>query len=409
MSDQTRPLDKTWWKLPTVDVPADDVPLLAPYELTMPGFELLFADPIQKAQNIEFQKVDGFFRVCVWNIWWNKPADPAAEDIVRQRINHLQQEVGIVSDDDRYIRLQIACLKRCFYTFPGNVNLVIDGIACGKVDLSDGIGCEPPWTALLPILRRRQMLLVDRGIAHRHADQGVGAGEDVRRRLIETYSSILSWWCTDGKPDVLQGRLPDAAGLVDLIYRRLGEPARLKWLQVKRLCTSLEFWGVPALDRSDRWQRYKERTNYYTEAIKSLLEGSDDTVGKLVDRNDDNGSCHHAFFRHVDHIIAYIGAGSPVAFDDAGQEHKRIVETLTTYIHVLGSWLAKRTLAETIAVWPECEPTATDLFAHLGESSPRKKWLVACLWKHLNDDDRRQTKQIREEHPERFSVPLKIQ
>ena len=62
----------------------------------------------------------------------------------------------------------------------------------------------------------------------------------------------------------------------------------------------------------------------YDVAIRTELGEAEDVIGGLTHRNNDNGSCHHAFLRHVDHIIARIGAGRPVTLPGAGEERERI-------------------------------------------------------------------------------------
>ena len=129
-----------------------------------------------------------------------------------------------------------------------------------------------------------------------------------------------------------------------------------------------------------------------------------DPLDKLVERLHD-GLCHHAFFRRVEHIIAHIGAGGPVRLPGAGDEGRRIRGAVTDYVHALGSWLAGRTCDHTIAIWPPGEQVARSVFGVLGISTPRKRWLVARLWKRLQDANARLGRGPLDDEPEGFEVP----
>jgi hypothetical protein len=129
------PLDEAWWERGEPEAaPPDHVPILAPYQKTRPGFELL---PTAGCPGCDFffkEVGDGLVEVCLWNIWEQKE-DPADSDEDKRKINKMQHALGALTDDDRYLRLQIACLQRCYWEFPSNVDLVLGGIASGEVDL----------------------------------------------------------------------------------------------------------------------------------------------------------------------------------------------------------------------------------------------------------------------------------
>jgi hypothetical protein len=150
-------LDDVWW-VRKEDFPPDDLPILAPYERTRSGFELIAAEMLKNSpDSAEFPvDEDGYQRICLWNVF-EKEKDPAITDEEKQRINEMQQALEKVSDNDRYIRVQIACYDRCYWTFPRNVDLIINGIAEERPNLSMCVGCEPPWNhGILPLLRKRR-------------------------------------------------------------------------------------------------------------------------------------------------------------------------------------------------------------------------------------------------------------
>jgi hypothetical protein len=398
--ESERPLDEAWWLQQTArDLPPDDAPILAPYEKTRPGFELVVAKTLQCLQDIDCFPVgeDGYQRMCLWDIW-NQKADPAEADAEKQRINDMQRALGFLGDDERYVRIQIACLQRCFWTFPENVELILDGIGKGRVKLDAGVGCEPPWAnSILPVLRRR------RG----HSAATGDAPADVSRRtLIRDYATILSWWTMHGDLECLKASLPDSADLAERLYCYLGPPTTLKCLHVEKLRLSLSFWGVPpTADHAERWQTLTELIAPIDEAIRARLGDEKDVVGPLIARNNDNGFCHHAFFRHVDRIIACIGAGRRVALPDSGQERKRIHEAVTNHVHALGSWLAGRTQQEATSMWPASDKTVGRVYELLGDANPRKRWLVACLWKKLQENQARHGRGALDDESERFGLP----
>jgi hypothetical protein len=394
------PLDEAWWLRDTEkDFPPDDAPILAAYQKTRPGFELVVAKTLYCRQDLDCFPAgdDGHQRICLWNIWEQK-GDPADADAEKQRINDMQRALGELTEDDRYIRLQIACFERCFWTFPGNVELILDGIRKGRVNLDAGISCEPPWmNSILPLLRRR------RG----HAMATSDASADVSRRtLIRDYATILSWWTMQGDLERLKASLPDSAEVAERLYRYLGPPTALKCLYAERLRVSLDFWGVPSTaGHVERWQTMTELTAPIDAAIRARLGDEKDVAGPLIDANNENGFCHHAFFRHVERIIACIGAGKRVTLPGSGQERKRIHEAVTNYIHALASWLAGRTPQEAASIWPPSKETARRVYELLGDVTPRKRWLAACLWKKLQENQARHGRGALDEEPERFALP----
>jgi len=376
-------------------MPPDNLPILAPYEKTRPGYELL-VNHGQRDMDVFKPVQDGHLEVCLWNIW-ERHKDSADSDVEKQAINHMQRALGHLSDDDRYIRIQIADIERCHYTFPANVDLILRGIASGKVDLDREISCEPPWSWLLDTLRHRRGL-----------QRTEGTGPDTRQDMVRAYVRILTTWLAESDLDALREDLPNYSGLAQTIYTRLGAPTKLKSIYVLKLLYSLIFWAYPPLERNGRWQRYADTAKVLDLLIKQELGGCEDKLGPRIDGNHDNGLCHHSFFRHVDHLIAWIGSGDPVKLPGEGEERRRIYREVTNYVHVLGSWLAARTAREAVTIWPESEETVHRLYDRLGDSSLRKRWLVACLWKKLQENQARHGRGGLDKNPERFALPLDV-
>ena len=408
--NQAEPLNEAWWIGNDIkDFPPDDAPLLAPYEETRPGFELGVA-ATSPGEAAFFKDVgDGYFQICLWNIW-QKESDPADYDEEKRKINGMQRALGKLSDDDRYIRLQIACLARCFWTFPANVDLVLDGIVSGSVNLDSGVSCEPPWTGWREVLLHRRSPSAEKEkpvVAWLHHQQGCDPREDSRQKLLRAYMTILIWWSAKGHLDCLKAMLSEHADLAETIYRRLGKPTKLKWLYVQKLCRHLSFWAIPRLPM-EKERKGNGFVEVYDNAIRQELRGEEDKISRLIARNDENGSCHHAFIRHIDHQIAHIGAGKPVVLPGVGEERRRIHGEVTNYVHVLGSWLAGRTVEQAVRIWPPCENTAQRIYGKLGNATLRKRWLVACLGKKLREDRTHGGRGALDEQPELFVIPLDV-
>ena len=67
--------------------------------------------------------------------------------------------------------------------------------------------------------------------------------------------------------------------------------------------------------------------------------------------------------------------------------------------------MAGRTPEEATSIWPPCADIAPRVYDVLGGATPRKRWLVACLWKKLQDTDAHLGRGPLDEQPERFALP----
>ena len=107
----------------------------------------------------------------------------------------------------------------------------------------------------------------------------------------------------------------------------------------------------------------------YNAALRRELGDKEDVIGRMIGLKD---LCHHGYFRHIDHQLANIGAGQIVQLSGTGEERKWICEAVTNYVHVLGSWLIRRTVEEAVAIWPPCEDVAHRVYNVLGDATPPK-------------------------------------
>jgi len=381
---------------------SDSFSILAPYEKTRPGFELIRKDVCEVDLDCGgFRNAgEGYFEVCLWDIWhWatgekeGKPrSDPALNDPEKQAINKMQIALGELSEEDRLIRIQSACLTRCYYTFPKNIDLVIDGIATGKPNVSAHISCEPPWNhSILPLLRRR----------YKYQD-GTRYHSRDRQSLVRAYMTILDSYLVGGHLSELREVLPDNPELAEKVYNWLGNPSPAKRLQVTRLRNALTMWSLPS--------QFGEAFDYFNQ-IDKILSASrqtdtqeSDELTALIRRLNDAGLCHQFFFRRLDHLIAYVGAGKRCELPGRGEGRKFVIDTLVNYVHTLGSWLAGRTIDQAADIWPPCKQTVCAIYVALGEPSLRKRWLVACLWKNLQEIQSWVGRGLLDEEPDRFAI-----
>lgn len=381
---------------------SDNVLILAPYERTRPGFELIRADVCEEGLlGFDFKDAgEGYFEVCLWDIWYwatgekkgKSHPDPALNDPEKQAINKMQIALGEPSEEDRLIRIQSACLTRCYYTFPKNIDLVIDGIAKGRPNVNAHISCEPPWAhSLLLLLRRR----------YDYRD-GKDDQSYERHAMVRTYMTILDSYLVGGRLSELQAVLPDHIELADTVYRRLGVPSPEKRLQVTRLRNALTMWSFAASQHSDAF-------DYINRIDRVLMESGQtgthehDELSALIDKLH-NGLCHQFFFRRLDHLIAYVSAGKRCELPGTGEGRKFVIDNLVNYVHTLGSWLAGRTINQATDIWPPCKQTLGAVYTMLGEPSLRKRWLVACLWKNLREIQAWAGCGPLAEQPDRFAI-----
>jgi len=406
--ERRQPLTDAWWELGLPKVsPPTDAPIFAPYEKTRPGFELINAalcEPGLAGEDFK-DAGDGFFEVCLWDIWhWaegeakGKPKpDPAEEDPEKEKINDMQQALGELSDDDRLVRVQTACLVRCHFTYPRNIDVVLEGIASGVPNIDEYVSCEPPWcSSLLPLLRA----LRGHPLADNHTDH-----RDSRFPVVRAYMTILDAYVAGARLDYLQQELPEHADAADMIFRRLGPPTELKLRQVARLRNAMNRWAFQTV----RFRATRDQLDAIEAdlaAAEAAVRGdTDDVLDPLLKKLHGHGLCHQGFFRRIEHLVSHIGAGGPVKLAGSGEGRKFTIDNLVNYVHTLGSWLAERSIEEAVGIWPDCQERATQIYETLDEPTPRKRWLVACLWKNLQDIQAFAGRGALDSEPERFALP----
>jgi hypothetical protein len=227
-------------------------------------------------------------------------------------------------------------------------------------------------------------------------------------KQIFLYLKILNAWLVQADFPNLINRFEDDTWkkIAERIYHHLGSPTRLKCLYIKRLCWELSYRAfsspVPYEERRKRWSEIASILNSSIQKERGINAEEKDVILDLMERN---SSCHHAFFRHLEHIIAHIGAGKAMTLPGAGEERMRIQCTIVNYIHSLVSWLAGRTIKEALSVWPASKETVEHVYNALRKATPRERWLVACLWKKMMEGHAHCGRGEIDKDPERFACP----
>ena len=388
----TAPLSENWWEDNTqVDLlPLIERNILAPYEMTSPGNELLSSALFEHTPGWGFPSYDeNFTSVSHWTVW---PNDEDKGDTDTRRIDAMQAGLGTLSDETRYLRLQVACFQRCWFEFAEsaeNLKRILSGIGEMEVNLDGCVSCEPPWSLLMAVLRHQRHHPAASALPYNwrflSSDTEYDPLNAPRQELARAYITILSWWAMWGDLACLQQEVPSHKELAEQIYRWLGRPTKLKILYVEKVRMQLMGQAFPVTVREKEWfidySLRESLVNVFNDAIAEELDGKDDPLSKRIWPTD---LCHHGFFRRVNHQLASIGAGQWVAkLPGKGNHRERILSLVANYAHALGAWLEKRCVEEALDTWPHCHDEIQTVYSLLRQMTPEKKWLVACFWKHL--------------------------
>ena len=221
--------------------------------------------------------------------------------------------------------------------------------------------------------------------------------------LVRAYMTILDSYLVGGHLCDLQEVLPDHAELAETVYGRLGDASPVKLLQVTRLRNALTMWSFQARLHVGAFVHVNRVDKVLADAVGAETHESD-ALGPLIGKLH-NGLCHQFFFRRLDHLIAHVGTGKPCDLPGAGDGRRFVVGTLVNYVHTLGSWLVGRTIGQAAGMWPQSEHTLHAVYATLGEPSLRKRWLVASLWKDLQEIQTWAGRGPLDDQPQRFAIP----
>ena len=382
--------------------------VLADYKNVPIGFELLRKDvflPFEGMFELPWTEDEGdFLSFGLWDVSVRKREPDQWDDEIRY-INQMQKALGDLEEDTRFLRIQISCFERCWYNFSENINIILQGISQGRPE-AEHVSCEPPWSNICMLLRRRMGVVSHPEIWDRYCEASTGydPNRSPRQRLARAYIGILNWWSARGDLTCLRSEMPEYGELAEKIYSWLGEPTKLKRLYVERIKMRLTGQAYPQTAQSMSKYIGKEAEEM-GKVIDRCVEAEtgvkreDDPILSRIGMQD---LCHHAFFRRTDIQIASVGANEWRALPETGEGRRHIEKNITNYYHALNSWLGHKPLSQAKDEWPEGAETTEKVYALLGGDSPTKRWLVASLWKTIKENHRNKGRGELDSHPEKF-------
>jgi hypothetical protein len=97
-----------------------------------------------------------------------------------------------------------------------------------------------------------------------------------------------------------------------------------------------------------------------------------------------NAPCHKKYFRHVAILLSSVGEMRLRGrISPSGRDAAETNAVLLDYLSGLDAWLSAETRDSMMLARGSSRERAESVFAILGETTPTKRWLAACLWKTL--------------------------
>lgn len=300
-------------------------------------------------------------------------------------INELQKRLRKLDKNARLLRLQIIGNEQCNYKFFQNISKILEGI--GRMyPRNDVLGHVPNVPDYLRPL------------------------EQDRLEMGKAHLKILELWLQGRSASEAKSALPRHKHVVDPIYQALGERTSLKKLYVERMTISFSYpvlhWSGEAdlsnvdgktvddfginhprgLEIDKRIAEAKSVKLTYRESnFGNKKQFGDEILAYIVYRG--RGLCNHKFFRHFDIILKSIGKGEWRKDNPPrGKERAELAEKISQFVFALDSWLAEVEKEKSIVENPAARNVIEEVYGSLGERTPVKEWLAACLWKTMKDN-----------------------
>lgn len=370
-----------------------------PYESVHVGFESLYTGetvlPASSEMDIFFHNAlddagNVFMIYSCWGFEHTKEAD--WNDEIRW-INDMQQKLGHLDDATRRIRVHIASLVCCDSGVPVTIDEILNAIGSGEIpEPSFHPGC---WMSLgtrtTQPLQTESMQLIEQVLLT------YLAGE-TKESLVETYpfargfiKRTFEWLGPVGDLseiqklmlerllllfDFLTGRSKDYGSLDEICFGLNGRGAAID-AQIAQLA------GLPPI-----FANYKPE---YKENLESISDPNKrnqyEICGAMTHGLHGLSDCHHSTFRWLESWIHGIGKHSlHIPGRVAGVEAQRLGRLLFGYALGIDRWLQGVPMQ-----WLLLDLGHIDLgfdpkneilrvYAYLGEKTPVKEWLAACLW-----------------------------
>jgi len=347
---------------------------LLPYEHVPPGFEIVM----------------GRGEVCpgskggIWNLWWNVQLsdDPRKWDAEIIAINDLQTGLGLIDDDYRLIRAQMAEFCRVSPLFPESIDILCEEIGAGKMVKPYRLGCEG------------RNLLESLGY---HDEASIG---DQLALIVGQYNKALGKW--------LEGVTPETP-LDSRVSGLLGDITEKKRDLVGEITSVLDSDATPCdslLAICGKGCREQMGPNYDTRARP--LHCLDCEMARTEGAQKPRCSCSVGIVIDAGILCTRIHDSWRALLN----EYRRFAEEYTlAYSMAINSWLCGKP-AESVTSTVECgyltEEIASRIpegvVASLGVLDECKVWLAACLLKTLKGNQRwHETEELIDGYPKATS------
>ena len=371
----------------------------APYECTRLGFESVYTGEkvlpktAQTDPHLAYSQ-DEEGNVCITYSCWgfSHPREQDWNEEIRY-INALQERLGDLHEPSRRIRAHIASLQCCDSGVPVTIDEILNAIGTNELHQpAFHPGC---WLSM-----------------------GTRTTQPGQTQCMQTIEQVLRTYFDGGRQEDLIRAHPLAEGFIRRTYEWLDPVEKLTDLQrlmFDRLLLPFEFLTKRTDDREavdkncfepgghgaaidDKISRIaglpKIYANYKREFRENLKTIDDPRKREIYNvccamAHGLHGlsDCHHSTFRWIESWIHGIGRFSlQIASREAGVEAKRLGRLLFGYALGLDRWLQdvpmQWLLLDLGHIDLGFDPKSEILrvYAYLGDKTPVKEWLAACLW-----------------------------
>lgn len=372
---------------------------LVPYGTVPPGFEATYTGQTDLA---DFDTSDVYLqyltdedgnvveRYSLWGCFHTKEED--WNDEIRH-INHLQEDLGFLSDDARRIRAQIASLQGCDSGVPVTIDEVLSAIGRGKLPTpAFHPGC---WMSI-----------------------GTRTTQPLQVESMRTIEGVLTGYLNGVGMAAAITAHPYAEGFIRRAHQWLGPVEALSDLQrlmVERMLLPFEFFTKRNEDRGEVYrncfgeggrgsridaqiaalaeipQIYPNHRGKFQENLGAISDPAKRDIyficSHIADCVSELSDCHHSTFRRIEKWVHAIGTLTwDIPTRSKHAEGNRLGRLLFGYALGLDRWLQgvpmQFLLLDLGHVDLGFDPKNEILrvYAYLGERAPVKKWLATCLW-----------------------------
>ena len=380
---------------------------LVPYDMVSPGFEAVYTGEktSEKGERIVDDIVtltsdDNGNIIRKWTTWgMTVPGDEAKWGEEIKFINGMQEKLGFLDEKIRQIRAHIGSLVLCDNGVPLTIDEILDSIGRGELrERSFHNGCwmcaqwwESKTTQPFQHESMRIMeLVLNHYLAGKSSDEMINRYPYAkgfinrvyewmgpREKLTEIQKLLFKRFLLPF--DYLSGRTQDFRTIHNNCYEDGGEGEQID----KEIA---EYAGLPKIYANYK-KEYKEMLETITDPEKKKLYGM---CGVLTHGLHGLSDCHHSTFRWLERWIHAIGTDQwEIPSRNEQSERKRLGHLLFGYAFALDKWLLGLPmhfiLLDLGHTGLDIDPKNEILrvYAYLGDKTPLKEWLAACMWYKL--------------------------